>query len=165
MERKTKQYGRRAYDMVYEKWKTVSPSMVRFCGVYGNVMRRAQESGAEDEDYFERGSKRHKSSGFGSFNTESGEASINLNTNVDDNDEDEVDGNRDDSLRERTTRFRAIKIREVKCCERELATQEYRQRQEDIRFYLQPYDHLTVKQQMAMEEVRAEIKAKYNFSY
>ncbi|GKG55242.1 hypothetical protein Tco_0571882, partial [Tanacetum coccineum] len=37
-----------------------------------------------------RGSKRHKSSGSSSFNTESGDASINLNTNVGDNDEDEV---------------------------------------------------------------------------
>nr|GEY13330.1 hypothetical protein [Tanacetum cinerariifolium] len=36
------------------------------------------------------GSKRHKSAGSSSFNTESGEASINLNTNVGDNDEDEV---------------------------------------------------------------------------
>nr|GEY64029.1 hypothetical protein [Tanacetum cinerariifolium] len=36
------------------------------------------------------GSKRHKSSGSSLFNTESGEASINLNTNVGDNDEDEV---------------------------------------------------------------------------
>ncbi|GJR71610.1 SMR domain-containing protein isoform X1 [Tanacetum coccineum] len=35
------------------------------------------------------GSKRHKSSGSSSFNTESGNASINLNTNVGDNDEDE----------------------------------------------------------------------------
>ncbi|GJY21585.1 hypothetical protein Tco_0394151 [Tanacetum coccineum] len=124
------------------------------------------ESGAEDQDYvnralmdyqFKRGSKRRKSSGFGSFNTESGEASINLNTNVDNNDEDEEKEQRD--------AFIAIKMREVECCERELATQEYRQRQEDIRFYLQPYDHLTGKQQMAMEEVRAKIKAKYNFPY
>ncbi|GJY54109.1 hypothetical protein Tco_0445773 [Tanacetum coccineum] len=36
------------------------------------------------------GSKRHKSSGYSSFNTESGDVSINLNTNVGDNDEDEV---------------------------------------------------------------------------
>ncbi|GKE43537.1 hypothetical protein Tco_1470821, partial [Tanacetum coccineum] len=36
------------------------------------------------------GSKRHKSSGSSSFNTKSGDASINLNTNVGDNDEDEV---------------------------------------------------------------------------
>ncbi|GKD36910.1 hypothetical protein Tco_1257117 [Tanacetum coccineum] len=36
------------------------------------------------------GSKRHESSGYSSFNTESGDASINLNTNVGDNDEDEV---------------------------------------------------------------------------
>ncbi|GKD50819.1 hypothetical protein Tco_1279795, partial [Tanacetum coccineum] len=39
---------------------------------------------------FEGGSKRHKSTGSSSFNRESGEASINLNTNVDDNDKDEV---------------------------------------------------------------------------
>ncbi|GKE47695.1 hypothetical protein Tco_1478953 [Tanacetum coccineum] len=36
------------------------------------------------------GSKRYKSSGSSSFNTESVEASINLNTNVGDNNEDEV---------------------------------------------------------------------------
>ncbi|GJX48329.1 hypothetical protein Tco_0273519 [Tanacetum coccineum] len=36
-----------------------------------------------------RSSKRHKSSGSSSFNTEFGEASINLKTNVGDNDEDE----------------------------------------------------------------------------
>ncbi|GJU49655.1 glutathione S-transferase T3-like protein [Tanacetum coccineum] len=53
MESKTKQYGRRTYDMVNKKWKTVRPAVVRLCGVYGNVMRRAQESGATDEDYFE----------------------------------------------------------------------------------------------------------------
>ncbi|GJU29225.1 putative reverse transcriptase domain-containing protein [Tanacetum coccineum] len=38
----------------------------------------------------EGGSKRHKSYGSSSFNTEYGEASINLNTTVGDNDEDEV---------------------------------------------------------------------------
>ncbi|GJV80036.1 hypothetical protein Tco_1515906 [Tanacetum coccineum] len=40
-----------------------------------------------------RKSKRHKSSGSSSFNAESGEASINLNTNVGDNDEDDVPRN------------------------------------------------------------------------
>ncbi|GJX64051.1 hypothetical protein Tco_0298394 [Tanacetum coccineum] len=105
MERKTKQYGRRTYDM---------------------------ESGASDEDYYARalvdyeaktgttfklrhfwevlkcspkwiqskvpkfsaksggGSKRYKSSGSSSFNTEYGEASINLNAIVGDDEEDEV---------------------------------------------------------------------------
>nr|GEU42030.1 hypothetical protein [Tanacetum cinerariifolium] len=33
---------------------TVRPTVVRFCGVYGNVMRRAYGSGAGDEDYFNR---------------------------------------------------------------------------------------------------------------
>ncbi|GJR81094.1 hypothetical protein Tco_0151879 [Tanacetum coccineum] len=87
---------------------------------------------------FEGGSKRHKSSGSSSFNTESEDASINLNTNV--VDEDEVYGNRDD-------------------------TTKYRQQQEDIRFYLQAYDHLTGDQRMAIDEARAKIKAKYNLQY
>ncbi|GKC04222.1 hypothetical protein Tco_0995832 [Tanacetum coccineum] len=52
MESKIKQYGRRMYDMVNGKWKTVCPHVVRFCGVYNNVMRRAHESGAGDEDYY-----------------------------------------------------------------------------------------------------------------
>nr|GFC42457.1 hypothetical protein [Tanacetum cinerariifolium] len=121
------------------------------------------------------GSKRHKSSGFSSFNTESGEASINLNTNVGDNNEDEVqkirrpggrdkaratwrknkgskltgsstlnedkmarvDGNWDDSSgEEEHLEFLEIKMRDVECREQEIE-------QQDMRFYLQPYDHLT----------------------
>ncbi|GJX46071.1 hypothetical protein Tco_0271261 [Tanacetum coccineum] len=61
--------------------------------------------------------------------------------------------------------FLEIKRRDVECREREIIAHEYRQRQEDIRFYLRPYDHLTGEQQMAMDEVRAEIKAKYNLPY
>ncbi|GKD72368.1 putative reverse transcriptase domain-containing protein [Tanacetum coccineum] len=127
-----KQCGRRTYDMVNEKWKTVCPTVVRFCGVYDNVMRRLREIGASDEDYYARalvdyeaeigttfklhhcwkilkgspkwmqsevpkfaakfggGSKRYKSSQSSSFNTESEKASINLNANVSDDEEDEV---------------------------------------------------------------------------
>ncbi|GKC64686.1 glutathione S-transferase T3-like protein [Tanacetum coccineum] len=132
IESKTKQYGRRTYDMVCGKWKTMRPVVIRFCGVYGKVMRMSQESEAGDEDYIKKAmihyqaetglsfkyrhcwevlkdslkwqeiplpklsresegdSKRHKSSGSSSFNTEFGDASINLNTNAGDNDEDEV---------------------------------------------------------------------------
>nr|GEW47212.1 hypothetical protein [Tanacetum cinerariifolium]GEW52604.1 hypothetical protein [Tanacetum cinerariifolium] len=132
MESKTQKYGRRTYDMVLGKWKTVRPSVVRFCGIYNNIMHMGPESGAGDADYVQREmihyeidtglpfklrhrweilkdnlkwqeiaipnfntgsegrSERHKSTGSSSFNTESGEASINLNTNVDDNNEDEV---------------------------------------------------------------------------
>ncbi|GJS67546.1 glutathione S-transferase T3-like protein [Tanacetum coccineum] len=130
VESKTKQEGRQTYDMVVGKWKVVRPAVVRFCGIYSNVMRMAQESGAGDEDYiqktmihyqaecglpfkfrhcwevlkdspkfqkiaspnFNQGSqgsrKRQKSSGSSSFNTESEDASINLNNTV--NDEDDV---------------------------------------------------------------------------
>nr|GEY43346.1 hypothetical protein [Tanacetum cinerariifolium] len=131
IESKTKEYGRRTYDAVLGKWKTVRPFVIRFSGIYSNVMRMAQESGVEEEDYVQRamihyetetgipfklfhcweilkdrpkwqeialpkfstgsgGSKRHKSSSSSSFNAESGEASINLNTNVDNNAKDDV---------------------------------------------------------------------------
>ncbi|GKG13167.1 hypothetical protein Tco_0350127, partial [Tanacetum coccineum] len=49
------------------------------------------------------GSKRNKSSGSSSFNTESVKASINLNANVGDDEEDEVDGNQDGKSGERRT--------------------------------------------------------------
>ncbi|GJT78982.1 glutathione S-transferase T3-like protein [Tanacetum coccineum] len=241
IESKTKQYCRRTYDMVCGKWKTVRPSVIRFCGIYNNVMRMAQESGAEDEDYVQRaiihyeikiglpfklrhcweilkdrpkwqeiaipkfatesgGSKRRKSSGSSSFNTESGEASINLNTNVGDNNEDEVQEIRRPEGRDKARaagknkgskesgsstmnedalarlmvsemtaqetiqheNFLEMKRREVECREREIATQKYRQEQEAMRFYLQPYDHLTGDQRMTMDEIRAKIKTKYN---
>ncbi|GJU45140.1 hypothetical protein Tco_1202406 [Tanacetum coccineum] len=133
IESKPKMYGRRTYDMVNGKWKTVRPNVVRFCGVYSSIMRRLQESGAGDEDYYNRllldyeaetgvpfklrhcwevlkgspkwmetkvlkflaksgegSGKRYKKSGSSSFNTESGKASINLNVNVCDDEEDEV---------------------------------------------------------------------------
>ncbi|GKB40416.1 hypothetical protein Tco_0885358 [Tanacetum coccineum] len=51
---KTKQPGRRTYDVVNGKWKTVRPSVARFCGVHANVLRRAHDSGAGDEDYFNK---------------------------------------------------------------------------------------------------------------
>ncbi|GJY49910.1 glutathione S-transferase T3-like protein, partial [Tanacetum coccineum] len=108
------------------KWKVMRPVMVRFCGIYSNVIRMAQDSEAGDEDYIQKAmvhyqaecgllfkfrhcwdvlkdspgfketvfpnfnqgsqgsSKRHKSSGSSSFNAESGDASINLNNTVDD---------------------------------------------------------------------------------
>ncbi|GJU90612.1 hypothetical protein Tco_1303035 [Tanacetum coccineum] len=43
-----------------------------------------------------------------------------------------------------------------------VAAQEYRAQQEDIRFYLQPYDHLTEDQWLAMYEAGAKMKAKYD---
>ncbi|GKC66162.1 glutathione S-transferase T3-like protein [Tanacetum coccineum] len=54
IESKTKQYGRRTYDAVLGKWKTVRPSVIRFSGIYSNVMRMAHESGPGDEDYVQR---------------------------------------------------------------------------------------------------------------
>ncbi|GJW19093.1 hypothetical protein Tco_0026529 [Tanacetum coccineum] len=84
MESKTKLYGRRTYDMVNEKWKMVRPAVVRFCEVYGNVMRRMRESGASDVDYYARALMDYEAE------PNYRETSINLNTNVGDDDEDEV---------------------------------------------------------------------------
>nr|GEY63412.1 hypothetical protein [Tanacetum cinerariifolium] len=54
--------------------------------------------------------------------------------------------------------FLDIKRREVECRERELE-------QQNMRFYLQPYDHLTRDQGNAMDKIKAKIKAKYNLQY
>nr|GEW05619.1 hypothetical protein [Tanacetum cinerariifolium] len=104
--------------------------------------------------------KRYKTSGSSSFNTESRKASINLNVDVGDDEKDESSTNGDaltrlmvsemathnehpiEMQKEESKAFLEIKRKEVECRERELANQEYRQRQEDIRFDLQPYDHL-----------------------
>ncbi|GKC47725.1 hypothetical protein Tco_1065447, partial [Tanacetum coccineum] len=58
--------------------------------------------------------------------------------------------------------YMEIKRREVECHEQELVIQEYRLRQEDTRFYMQPYDHLSGDALAHMEALRAEIKVKYN---
>ncbi|GKE27188.1 hypothetical protein Tco_1442572 [Tanacetum coccineum] len=54
--------------------------------------------------------------------------------------------------------FLEIKRREVECSERELE-------QQDMKFYLQPYDHLVGDQRKAIDKIRAKIKAKYNLQY
>nr|GEX68009.1 hypothetical protein [Tanacetum cinerariifolium] len=102
VESKTKQHGRRTCDMVIGKWKTVRESVIRFCGIYNNVMRMAQESGVRDEDYVQMAMIHYEidTGGLGVArdtshlvlvcSTQSGEQSINLNTIVDDNDEEEM---------------------------------------------------------------------------
>ncbi|GJY37720.1 hypothetical protein Tco_0424084 [Tanacetum coccineum] len=132
-----------------------------------NVMRMAQESGAGDEDY-DLGVARDASHLVSSlFNTESREASINLNTNVGDNDEDEVQEVQQlegrDKARAAGKRDKSVRI--VKY-QKEGGGMSWREiEQQDMRFYLQPYDHLTGDQRNAMEEIRAKIKAKYNLQY
>ncbi|GJV89351.1 putative ribonuclease H-like domain-containing protein [Tanacetum coccineum] len=127
-------------------------------------------------------SKRYNTSRSSSFNTESGDASINLNVDVGNDEEDECK-NFDDQWagtkpklamhnervigikKEQRLAFLKIKMRDVECRERELAMQEYRQRQEDIMFYMQPYDNLTGDALAHMEAPRAEIKARWNLPY
>ncbi|GJT32027.1 cytosolic ascorbate peroxidase [Tanacetum coccineum] len=215
VESKTKKEGRRTYDMVVRKWKVVRPAVVRFYGIYSNVTRMAQKSGAGDKDYIQKAmihyqaecglpfkfrhcwevlkdspkfqeiafpnfnqgsqgsSKRHKSSGSSSFNAESGDASINLNNNVDDEDDvKEIRDQRAETKRKikaaevaQREKFMELKRREVECREREIAAAEYRAQQEDTRLYLQPYEHLTGDQRLAMDAIRAQIKAKYDLQF
>ncbi|GJT22364.1 ALP1-like protein [Tanacetum coccineum] len=105
IESKTKQYGRRTYDMesgggdedyinrAMIQYQAETGLPFKFCHCWEvskdspkwqeiALSKFATESGG--------GSKRHKSSGSSLFNTESGNANINLNTNAGDNDEDEV---------------------------------------------------------------------------
>nr|GFC56879.1 hypothetical protein [Tanacetum cinerariifolium] len=60
IESKTKQYGRRTYGGVLGKWKTMRPPVIRFSRIYSNVMRMAQESGAEDEDNVQKAMIRYE---------------------------------------------------------------------------------------------------------
>ncbi|GKC63610.1 reverse transcriptase domain-containing protein [Tanacetum coccineum] len=125
-------------------------------------------------------SKRYKTYGSSSFNTESGDASINMNVDVGNEQEDEVQEllrsiGRDKvkGLKKKGSRSSGSSSsmndealdREVEYRERELAMQEYKQRQEYIRFYMQPYDHLTGDALNHMEAIRAEIKAKWKLPY
>nr|GEX64697.1 hypothetical protein [Tanacetum cinerariifolium] len=74
----------RTYDMVNEKWKTVSRKVASFCG----GVKKCDKWNSEEVLEFlqvrkEKKNKRYKSSGSSSFNTrESAEGSINLNTTV-----------------------------------------------------------------------------------
>ncbi|GJW37236.1 hypothetical protein Tco_0060156 [Tanacetum coccineum] len=94
-ESKTKAPIRRVYDMINGKWKTVRLNVAWFCGTYANVMRRAQESEAGDEDYYNRALLDYEAEHGMQFTLlhcwESGDASINMNVDVGDDEEDEVE--------------------------------------------------------------------------
>ncbi|GKG53045.1 hypothetical protein Tco_0552313, partial [Tanacetum coccineum] len=66
--------------------------------------------------------------------------------------------------KEQRLTFLKIKMRDVECRERELAMHEYRKRQEDIMFYMQPYDHLTGDALAHMEASRGRRKHKATLS-
>ncbi|GJR93029.1 hypothetical protein Tco_0265203 [Tanacetum coccineum] len=186
-ESKTKAPGHRTYDMINGKGKTVRLNVAQFCGVYANVMRRTQESGAGDEDYYARALLDYEAEHGMSFTPrycweviKVWDASINLNVDVGDDEEDEVQELRRPMRKDKvkglkkkgprssgsssSTNDEALARREMECRERELTMQEYRQRQEDIRFYMQPYDHLTGDALNHIEALRA-IKARWNLPY
>ncbi|GJT62103.1 hypothetical protein Tco_1005636 [Tanacetum coccineum] len=103
MESKTKKEGRRTYDMDSPKFADI---------VFPNLSQGSQGS-----------NKRHKSSGSSSFNTESGDASINLNNNVAGDDEVVVDDDEVQEIRRPVGRDKAraaAKIKGPKCRHRQL---------------------------------------------
>ncbi|GKA71958.1 hypothetical protein Tco_0778174 [Tanacetum coccineum] len=115
------------------------------------------ESGARDEDYVQKAmgsSKRHKSSGSRASSTMNDDALARLVVN-------EMTAV---EVEQREV-FIELKRREVECRKREIAATEYRAQQEDMKLYLQSYDHLTGKQRLTWDEVRAKIKAKYNLQF
>nr|GEU66427.1 hypothetical protein [Tanacetum cinerariifolium] len=161
--------------MANGKWKTVRPNVAQFYGVHVNVMRRAHTSGAEDEVYFATTLLDYE------FEYESGDASINLNVDAGDDEEDEVEelaqpmgrdkakGSKkkgvgssgssssmnDKALtrlmvselsmhnkrsmameKEEHLAYLEMRKRDVEIHERELAMQEYKQRQKDIMLYM-----------------------------
>ncbi|GJU01879.1 hypothetical protein Tco_1112217 [Tanacetum coccineum] len=167
-------------------WQTTltNEEEIALCKGWAHVSENnsiVRKSGIGDEDYYARALLDYEAEHGMPFTLrhcwevlkESGDASINLNVDVGDDEEDEVDGLRAGNEQQtchwkeerRTLSLLEIKMREVECRERELAMQEYRQRQEDIRFYMQPYDHLTGDALNHMEALRAEIKAKWNLPY
>nr|GEY26788.1 hypothetical protein [Tanacetum cinerariifolium] len=115
LENKTKQYGRRTYDMINGKWKMVRPTVVRFreCTILKDSPKWMQSELPKFAAKSGGGSKRYKSSGSSSFNTESKKASINLNANVGDDEKDEE--------KEERLAFSDIKMREVECREQGVA--------------------------------------------
>nr|GEV15885.1 hypothetical protein [Tanacetum cinerariifolium] len=185
--------------MTIGKWKTVRLSVVRFCGIYNNVIRMGPVSGAGGARYVERamnhyeietdlpfklchcwevlknhpkwkeiaipdfstgsegGSKRDKAKGARKKKGSKSSASASSNVN-------------EDALtrlmvtemiaheKQKRLAFLHIKRREVECRKQEI-------QQQDMRLYIQPYDHLTGDQRKAMDAVKARIKAKYNLEY
>ncbi|GJX15683.1 glutathione S-transferase T3-like protein [Tanacetum coccineum] len=211
IESKTKQEDRRTYDMsgvgdehyiqkalIHYQAECGLPFKFRHCWQVLKDSPKFQEIAFPNFNQGSQGSsKRHKSSGSSSFNAESGDASINLNNTV--NDEDDVQEIRRPEGRDKAKnkgsnasgsstmndvalarlmvtemtaaevaqreKFMELKRREVECREREIAAAEYRAQQEDMRLYLQPYEHLTGDQRLAMDAIRAQIKVKYNLQF
>ncbi|GKA24220.1 hypothetical protein Tco_0710253 [Tanacetum coccineum] len=160
VECKTKQEGHRTYDMMVGKWK---------------VSQISRDSISNFNQGSQGSSKRHKSSGSSSFNAESGDA--NTVDDEDDvpeirrphgknkakNKGSKASGSstmNDDALARlmvtemkaaevaQREKFMELKRREVECREREIAAAEYRAQQEDMKLYLQPYEHLTGEQRL-----------------
>ena len=66
---------------------------------------------------------------------------------------------RDNELkRKERAEWMAIKRKEVE-------VNEYKSKQQDLMFYMQPYEHLTGEARKAVDEVRAGMKAKWGFNF
>ncbi|GJU59508.1 RNA-directed DNA polymerase, eukaryota [Tanacetum coccineum] len=119
--------------MIHYEIDTGLPLKLRQCWEILKDLLKFQEIAIPNSNtWSEGGSKRHKLSGSSSFNTESGEASINLNTTVGENDEDEdvlarlIVTEMTAHEKEERLVFLDIKRRDVECREREIEQQDMR---------------------------------------
>ncbi|GKB00059.1 RNA-directed DNA polymerase, eukaryota [Tanacetum coccineum] len=124
--------------MIHYQYETRVPFKFHHCWDVLKDSPKFQEITFPNFNQWSEGSsKRHKSSGSSLFNTESEDASINLNTIVADEDEVQLMVNEMiyAEVQQRDA-FMELKRREVECREREIAATEYRAQPEDIKLYL-----------------------------
>ncbi|GJZ62157.1 transposon ty3-G gag-pol polyprotein [Tanacetum coccineum] len=135
--------------MIHYQAETGLPFKFRHCWDVLKDSPKFQEIAFPNLNQGSRGSsKRHKSSGSRASSTMNDDALARLVVN-------EMTA----AEVEQREAFIELKRREVECREREIAATEYRAQQEDMKLYLQPYDHLTGEQRLAWDEIRAKIKA------
>ncbi|GKE32482.1 hypothetical protein Tco_1451804 [Tanacetum coccineum] len=177
MESKTQKYGRRTYDMVLGKWKTVRPSVVRFYGIYNNIMHMGPKSGAGDAYYVQRAMIHYEIDTRLPFKLRKcweilkdhpkwQEIAIpNFNTGSEGDEVREIqrpegrDKARVDARKNKGSKSSASPSVNEDALSRLMLDQQ------DMMFYLQSYDHLVGDKRKAMDETRAKIKAKYNLQY
>ncbi|GJR05672.1 hypothetical protein Tco_0528656 [Tanacetum coccineum] len=152
MESKTQQHGRRTYDMVLEKLE--DGALIR--GLSEEANTNVEDNDEDEVQEIRRPEGRDKEIAAGRKNKWS-KSSASSSVNEDALARLMVTEMGAQEKEERLT-FLEIKRKEVECRKRELE-------QQDMRFYLQPYDHLVGDQRKAMDEIRAKIKAKYNLQY
>ncbi|GKD32141.1 hypothetical protein Tco_1242919 [Tanacetum coccineum] len=134
------------------KWKTVRPDVVLYCGVYGNAMRRLRESGASDADYYTRVLMDYEAETVEEIRRPMGR-----------------DKAKDDAIKNESRASGSSSMNDealARLMVNDMASQEKEERLAFLEIKMrEPYDHLIGDAQLAMEELRVEIMAKYDLQY